>query len=154
MPLVGATSSSRRCGRVVYSGLRIFSSTSKSWCEHAQRFVEGAIDRLALGEDSNVVELAPNDGYLLQYLKQRGIPCIGIEPRATAEAARANIETIEASCVALAQELEPADLVVANNVLAHVPDINDFVAGIALLLKPEGRASIEFTPTAFGWQSV
>ena len=94
-----------------------------------------------------VVELASNDGYLLQYVQQRGIPCLGIEPtHATAEAARAKgIETIERFFgVALAEELEPADLVVANNVLAHVPDINDFVAGIARLLKSTGLASIEF----------
>ena len=124
-----------------------FSSTSTSWCAHAERFVTAASERLGLGSESLVVELASNDGYLLQYVQQRGIPCLGIEPtRATAEAARAKgIETIERFFgVALAEELEPADLVVANNVLAHVPDINDFVAGIARLLKPEGRASIEF----------
>ena len=111
-----------------------FSSTSTS-------------ERLGLGSESMVVELASNDGYLLQYVQKRGIPCLGIEPtRATAEAARAKgIETTERFFgVALAEELAPADLVVANNVLAHVPDINDFVAGIARLLKPEGRASIEF----------
>ena len=124
-----------------------FSSTSSSWCEHAKRFVEVAIDRLSLGEHSKVVELASNDGYLLQYFKQREIPCLGIEPtHASAEAARAKgIETIERFFgVALAQELDQADLIVANNVLAHVPDINDFVTGIARLLKPHGRASIEF----------
>ncbi len=123
-----------------------FSSTSSSWCAHAERFVAAAVERLDLGPESLVVELASNDGYLLQYVHQRGIPCLGIEPtRATAEAARAKgIETIERFFgVALAEELEPADLVVANNVLAHVPDINDFVAGIARLLKPTGRASIE-----------
>lgn len=124
-----------------------FSSTSSSWCSHAQRFVESAVERLSLGPQSLVVELASNDGYLLQFVHQRGIPCLGIEPTlATAEAARAKgIETIERFFgVALAEELEPADLVVANNVLAHVPDINDFVTGIARLLKPQGRASIEF----------
>jgi SAM-dependent methyltransferase len=124
-----------------------FSSTSSSWCAHADRFVDAAVQRLALGPQSLVVELASNDGYLLQYVQQRGIPCLGIEPtHDTAEAARAKgITTIEAFFgVALAAELEPADLVVANNVLAHVPDINDFVAGIARLLKPTGRASIEF----------
>jgi len=124
-----------------------FSSTSSSWCAHAERFVAAAVERLALGPESMVVELASNDGYLLQYVQQRGIPCLGIEPtHATAEAARAKgITTIERFFgVALAAELEPADLVVANNVLAHVPDINDFVAGIAHLLKPTGRASIEF----------
>jgi len=124
-----------------------FSSTSSSWCAHAERFVDAAVQRLALGPESLVVELASNDGYLLQYVQQRGIPCLGIEPtHATAEAARAKgITTIERFFgVALAAELELADLVVANNVLAHVPDINDFVAGIARLLKPNGRASIEF----------
>ena len=124
-----------------------FSSTSSSWCAHAERFVETAVHRLRLGPESRVVELASNDGYLLQYLQQRGVPCLGIEPtHATAAAARAKgIETLERFFgVALAEELEPADLVVANNVLAHVPDINDFVAGIARLLKPTGLASIEF----------
>jgi SAM-dependent methyltransferase len=124
-----------------------FSSTSTSWCAHAERFVAAAVERLGLGPESLVVELASNDGYLLQYVQKRGIPCLGIEPtHATAEAARAKgIATIERFFgVALAAELEPADLVVANNVLAHVPDINDFVAGIARLLKPTGRASIEF----------
>lgn len=123
-----------------------FSSTSSSWCAHAERFVTAAVERLGLGPESLVVELASNDGYLLQYVQQRGIPCLGIEPtHATAEAARAKgIETIERFFgVTLAAELEPADLVVANNVLAHVPDINDFLAGIARLLKPTGRASIE-----------
>jgi SAM-dependent methyltransferase len=123
-----------------------FSSTSSSWCNHAERLVTAAVDRLGLGPQSLVVELASNDGYLLQYVQQRGIPCLGVEPtHATARAAQAKgIDTIERFFgVALAAELDPADLVVANNVLAHVPDINDFVAGIARLLKPNGRASIE-----------
>lgn len=132
-----------------------FSSTSSSWCAHSERFVAAAVERLGLRPDSLVVELASNDGYLLQYVQQRGIPCLGIEPtHATAEAARAKgIDTIERFFgVALADELieaaglapTGADLVVANNVLAHVPDINDFMAGIARLLKPHGRASLEF----------
>lgn len=124
-----------------------FSSTSNSWCAHAERFVGEAVERLGLRADSHVVELASNDGYLLQYVQRLGISCLGIEPtRDTAEAARAKgIETHECFFgLEVAQELEPADLVVANNVLAHVPDINDFMAGIALLLKPQGRASIEF----------
>jgi SAM-dependent methyltransferase len=124
-----------------------FSSTSSSWCTHAERFVAATVDRLGLGPESLVVELASNDGYLLHYVQQRGIPCLGIEPtHSTAEVSRAKgIPTIERFFgAALAAELEPADLVVANNVLAHVPDINDFVAGIARLLKPDGRVSIEF----------
>ena len=128
-----------------------FSSTSSSWCAHAERFVAAAVESLELGAKSQVVELASNDGYLLKYVQQRGIPCLGIEPtQATAEAARAlGIPTIERFFgAALAAELvadgQAADLVVANNVLAHVPDINDFMAGIARLLKPSGRASIEF----------
>ena len=123
-----------------------FSSTSSSWCAHAERFVAEAVERLTLGSQSYVVELASNDGYLLQYLQQRGIPCLGIEPtRATAEAARSKgIPTLERFFgLELAEKLDPADLVVANNVLAHVPDINDFLAGIARLLKPTGLASIE-----------
>jgi SAM-dependent methyltransferase len=132
-----------------------FSSTSSSWCAHAEQFVAAAVYRLGLGPQSLVVELASNDGYLLQYVQQRGISCLGIEPtHATAEAARAKgITTIERFFgQALAEELigsggpaqGGADLVVANNVLAHVPDINDFVAGIARLLNPQGQASIEF----------
>ena len=124
-----------------------FSSTSNSWCAHAERYVSAVVERLNLGAQSLVVELASNDGYLLQYVRQRGIPCLGIEPTtATAEAGRAKgITTIERFFgLNLASELDRADLVVANNVLAHVPDINDFVAGIARLLKPTGRASIEF----------
>lgn len=128
-----------------------FSSTSISWCAHSERAVASAVERLGLGPSSQVVELASNDGYLLQFVQQRGIPCLGIEPtRATAEVARAKgIPTIERFFgLELARELvaegQSADLVVANNVLAHVPDINDFVAGMAELLKPEGRCSIEF----------
>jgi SAM-dependent methyltransferase len=104
------------------------------------------VDRLKLGPESLVVEIASNDGYLLQYVQERGIACLGVEPTtATAETARTKgIRTVERFFgVELAEQLEPADLVIANNVLAHVPDINDFVAGIARLLKPQGRASIE-----------
>ena len=123
-----------------------FSSTSSSWCSHAERFVAAAVKRLKLGYQSHVVELASNDGYLLQYVQERGISCLGIEPtHATAEASRAKgITTLERFFgLELAETLEPADLVVANNVLAHVPDVNDFLSGIACLLKPSGLASIE-----------
>lgn len=124
-----------------------FSSTSSSWCAHAEHFVSSAVQKLSLGPNSLVIEVASNDGYLLQYVKQLGIPCFGIEPtQSTANAARAKgITTIERFFgKALAMELEQTDLLVANNVLAHVPDINDFMAGIAKVLKNDGLAAIEF----------
>ncbi len=128
-----------------------FSSFSSSWLAHAQAYVDGMAERLALGPHSHVVEVAANDGYLLQYVAARGIPCLGVEPTAsTAAAARARgIEVVERFFgVELARELVAqghcADLTVANNVLAHVPDINDFVAGFAVLLKPQGVATFEF----------
>ena len=128
-----------------------FSAFSSSWLAHSRRYVTEMRTRLGLGPDSCVVEVAANDGYLLQYVQADGIPCYGIEPTAsTAAAARGRgIEIVERFFgVALARELagqgRQADLMVANNVLAHVPDINDFVAGFALLLKPGGVATFEF----------
>ena len=128
-----------------------FSSYSSSWLAHARAYVASMVERFGLSADSQVVEVAANDGYLLQYVAQHGIPCLGIEPTAsTAAAARAKgITVVERFFgVALAQELRAqghsADLMVANNVLAHVPDINDFVAGFATLLKPAGVATFEF----------
>lgn len=128
-----------------------FSSYSSSWLAHAERYVAQAITRLDLGARSFVVELASNDGYLLQYVGAAGIPCLGIEPTTgTADAARERgIETwTEFFGLALAARIvathRAADLVVANNVLAHVPDLNDFVAGIAALLAADGVASVEF----------
>lgn len=128
-----------------------FSSFSGSWLGHAERYVETMTDRFGLGPDSRVVEVAANDGYLLQYVKARGIRCLGIEPTAsTAEAARARGIDIVGDFfgVALADDLVAkgwqADLTAANNVLAHVPDINDFAAGFARLLRPEGVATFEF----------
>jgi SAM-dependent methyltransferase len=128
-----------------------FSSYSTTWLEHAKQFVEAIVDRFRLGAGSQVIEVASNDGYLLQYVKDRGIPCLGIEPTAsTAQSARQKgIEVVEEFFgVRLADRLvdsgHAADLTVANNVLAHVPDINDFAAGIAHLLKPDGVATFEF----------
>lgn len=128
-----------------------FSSFSTTWLQHAERYAATMAERFALGENSQVVEVASNDGYLLQYVQARGIPCLGIEPTAsTANAARnKGIEVVEEFFgVALARRLvangKSADLMAANNVLAHVPDINDFVAGFALLLKPQGVATFEF----------
>ncbi|WP_422847851.1 methyltransferase domain-containing protein [Acidovorax sp. M14] len=128
-----------------------FSSFSSSWLAHAKAYVQTMQQRLGLGAGSCVVEVASNDGYLLQYVQQAGIPCYGIEPTAsTAKAAWAlGLEVVERFFgVALADELasagRQADLIAANNVLAHVPDINDFVAGFTRLLKPHGVATFEF----------
>lgn len=128
-----------------------FSSFSTSWLAHARAYVQAMQARFGLGAGSCVVEVAANDGYLLQYVQAAGLPCYGIEPAAgTASAARAKgIHIVERFFgVELATELaaagQQADLMVANNVLAHVPDINDFVAGFALLLKPHGITTFEF----------
>jgi SAM-dependent methyltransferase len=128
-----------------------FSSYSTTWLKHAERYVADMAQRFTLNANSHIVEVAANDGYLLQYAKARDIPCLGIEPTAsTADAARAKgIEIVEEFFgVKLARQLagqgKQADLTVANNVLAHVPDINDFVSGFAALLKPAGVATFEF----------
>lgn len=128
-----------------------FSSVSTSWLAHARRYVEAMTARFGLDASSAVVEVAANDGYLLQYVAAAGIPCYGVEPTAsTAAAARAKgIEVLERFFgVGLAGELaaagRSADLMAANNVLAHVPDIDDFVGGFARLLKPAGVATFEF----------
>jgi SAM-dependent methyltransferase len=128
-----------------------FSGFSASWLDHSERYVAAMVERFALDAGSRVVEVAANDGYLLQYVKARGIRCLGVEPTAsTAAAARAKgLEVVERFFgVALADELVgngwQADLTAANNVLAHVPDINDFSAGFARLLKPAGVATFEF----------
>ena len=129
-----------------------FSSVSTSWLAHARAYAETAATTLGLGPDSRVVEVASNDGYLLQYFRQRGVPVLGVEPcRSVAEHAmrEQGIPTlIEFFGRDLARRLVRdgigADLTVANNVLAHVSDIDDFLAGFALLLKPEGVATFEF----------
>lgn len=128
-----------------------FSSFSTSWLQHAETYVACMATRFSLNAASHVVEIAANDGYLLQYFKSRGIPCLGIEPTAgTAAAARTKgIEVIEdffgtRLAKSLVSQGRQADLVAANNVLAHVPDINDFVHGFRLLLKPSGVATFEF----------
>lgn len=128
-----------------------FSSFSSSWLAHSQAYVGNMRARFDLGAASKVVEVAANDGYLLQYFKALGIPSLGIEPTAsTARAARdKGIEVVEeffgkALAERLVAEGHAADLMAANNVLAHVPDINDFTAGFARLLKPAGVATFEF----------
>lgn len=128
-----------------------FSSFSDQWIKHAEQYVSMMVERFALSVDSRVVEVASNDGYLLQFVKQRGISCIGIEPTASTSAVARlkGIETIEEFFdVSLASRLasrgKQADLMIANNVLAHVPDINDFATGFSALLKPQGVATFEF----------
>jgi SAM-dependent methyltransferase len=128
-----------------------FSSYSSSWVEHARQYVDAMASRFNLGPGAMVVEVASNDGYLLQHVKARGIPCLGVEPTAsTAAAARdKGIEVVdEFFGTSLGRRLAAsgyaADLTAANNVLAHVPDINDFLAGFAALLKPNGVATFEF----------
>lgn len=128
-----------------------FSSFSSSWLNHARYYVDEMVYRFGLGVNSHVIEVAANDGYLLQYVMEHNIPCTGIEPtESTANAAKAkNIDIIEDFFgIELARKLagkgKYADLMVANNVLAHVPDINDFVKGFAYLLKPDGVATFEF----------
>jgi SAM-dependent methyltransferase len=134
----------------IFSDYAYFSSYSKSWLEHCQRYVAQIVPRFGLGDCSQVVELASNDGYLLQYFRRLGIPVRGVEPAANvaAVAAERGIPTLvrffgRDTAGVLAQEAR-ADLIVANNVLAHVPDINDFLAGVTLLLAPGGVVTMEF----------
>jgi SAM-dependent methyltransferase len=128
-----------------------FSSFSSSWLAHAKHYVETMVERFGLTDKSMVIEVAANDGYLLQYVKEKNIPCLGVEPTiSTANAAREKgIDIVEEFFgVSLAKKLvsegKQADLTAANNVLAHVPDINDFAAGFVHLLKPNGVATFEF----------
>jgi len=127
------------------------SSFSASWLAHAEKYVENMVSRFQLGPESMVVEIAANDGYLLQYVKQRGIPCLGIEPTrlAAEEARKKSIDIVEEFfgvplATTLVAQGKQADLMAANNVLAHVPDINDIASGFSLLLKPGGVGTFEF----------
>jgi SAM-dependent methyltransferase len=135
----------------IFSDYAYFSSTSESWIRHAQAYVESISERLSLGPESQVVEIASNDGYLLQWFVERGVPVLGVEPAANvaADAVERGIPTRvaffgSATANELLAEGHAADLLVGNNVLAHVPDLNDFVAGVATLLKPGGTATFEF----------
>tara|TARA_X000000950_G_scaffold277437_1_gene366865 strand:- start:27211 stop:28434 length:1224 start_codon:yes stop_codon:yes gene_type:complete len=128
-----------------------FSSTSSSWLKHCQKFVEGISKQLVLNKSSFVIEVASNDGYLLNYFKKLDIPCLGIEPtKSTAEASKKlGIEVIqeffgESVGRRLVSEGKKADLIIGNNVFAHVPDINDFTRGLGHALKSNGTISIEF----------
>jgi len=128
-----------------------FSSYSSTWLQHSKTYVEMMTARFGYDATSQVVEIASNDGYLLQYFKEKGIPVLGIEPtEGTATAARQKgIESwVEFFGVDLAKRMvkegRSADLLLGNNVLAHVPDINDFVGGLAIALKPDGVITMEF----------
>ncbi len=135
----------------IFTDYAYFSSYSTSWLDHAKRYVEGISERLSLGPSSRVVEIASNDGYLLQYFVRLGIPALGVEP--AANVARAAEEKGVPTWVGffgaesaerLAQERGRADLMIGNNVLAQVPDVNDFVEGYRAMLAPEGVATLEF----------
>lgn len=124
-----------------------FSSYSDSWLNHIEKYVENITDELNLSKDSFVLEIASNDGYLLKNFVNKSIPCLGVEP--TQNTAKIAIESgidtlIEFFSYNLSNELKKADLIICNNVLAHVPDINDFVKGLKNVLKPGGTITIEF----------
>jgi C-methyltransferase C-terminal domain/Putative zinc binding domain/Methyltransferase domain len=135
----------------IFTEYAYFSSFSTAWLKHAEDYVEMISKRLELGPKSFVVELASNDGYLLQYFVKKGIPCLGIEPAANvAEVARTKgVETDvvffgRESAGKLRETRGAADLIIGNNVLAQVPDVNSFVAGVAIALSPSGTATFEF----------
>lgn len=135
----------------IFSDYAYFSSVSDSWLRHCQHYADAMRRRLSLGPRSLVVEVASNDGYLLRFFRDAGVPVLGIEPAANvAEAAiAAGVPTVvrffgARTADALAAEGRQADLLVGNNVLAHVPDINDFVAGLRRALKPSGILTLEF----------
>ena len=128
-----------------------FSSTSSGWVSHAKRYVEDIVERLSLDHESYVIEVASNDGYLLKNFITKGIPCLGIEPTAsTAEASKKlGIPVLQEFFgnnlgMRLATRNQKADLILGNNVYAHVPDINDFTKGLKAALKPEGTVTLEF----------
>ena len=141
----------KKSGEIFNQDYAYFSSFSTSWLEHAKKYVNMITDRLRLCAESHVMEIASNDGYLLQYFLQKHIPCLGIEPSAnTAKAAREKgVDTLEEFFGAdlaerLVQEGKKADLIIGNNVLAHVPDINDFVKGLKIAMNPGGTVTMEF----------
>ena len=134
----------------IFTEYAYFSSYSDSWVAHAREYVDSAVNRFGLDTGSLVVELASNDGYLLQHVVERGIPALGVEPAANvaAVAQEKGIETVveffgRDSAARLASDGRRADLIAANNVMAHVPDLNDFVGGMKILLAPQGVVTIE-----------
>jgi SAM-dependent methyltransferase len=135
----------------IFSEYAYFSSYSHSWLEHARRYTDMIVNRLNLSRQSTVMELASNDGYLLQYFIQKGIKAIGVEPAANvaAVAEKKGVPTVvkffgRETAKELAAQYGQVDLLLGNNVLAQVPDLNDFVGGMTLVLKPAGVITIEF----------
>jgi 2-polyprenyl-3-methyl-5-hydroxy-6-metoxy-1,4-benzoquinol methylase len=135
----------------IFSDYAYFSSYSDSWVEHARIYTEQMVQRFGLGPEHHVVELASNDGYLLQHFVAKGIPVLGVEPAANVAevAVRKGVPTLvkffgENTARELAAEGRNADLLLGNNVLAQVPDLNDFVKGMKILLKPQGVITVEF----------
>jgi len=135
------------CEELFTEDYAYFSSFSTSWLEHCKNYVEMITAKLELNQNSHVMEIASNDGYLLQYFKEKNIPILGIEPcKSVADVAiLKGISTlVDFFTLELAQKLPKSDLVLLNNVLAHVPDINNFVAGIKVALAPDGTVTAEF----------
>ena len=137
-------------GEIFRSDYVYFSSHSSSWLAHARQYVNTVVERFNLDQDSNVVEIACNDGYLLQYVQEKGIPCIGVEPTGgpVEVALEKGLDVRQMffghkTAKQLRDSAGRADLIVANNVLAHVPDINDFVSGFKVLLAENGVATFE-----------
>lgn len=135
----------------IFSNYPYFSSVSASWLKHAKTYVDRMLERFKFDAASQVIEIASNDGYLLQYFKEKGVPVLGVEPAANvaASATKAGIPTLvkffgRRMAEELVREGKRADLLLGNNVLAHVPDINDFVSGMNILLKPDGVITMEF----------
>ncbi len=135
----------------IFSDYAYFSSYSSTWLKHAQNYVQMMLENYNFDENSLVIELASNDGYLLQYFKEKNIPVLGIEPAENVAkfAIEKGIDTkidffTEDLAINLKNNEKQADLLIANNVLAHVPELNNFVAGIKILLKDNGIATLEF----------
>jgi len=141
----------KKSSDIFNSGYVYFSSFSRTWLEHAKQYTDMMIEKYGYDQNSLIIEIASNDGYLLQYFKEREIPSLGIEPAEgpAVEAKKKGIETIVdffggRLAKSLADQGKKADLLIGNNVLAHVPNLHDFVAGLKIALKPSGIITMEF----------
>jgi ubiquinone/menaquinone biosynthesis C-methylase UbiE len=141
----------KKASQIFDDNYAYFSSISSTWLEHSKNYTEKMINEFGINKDSNVIEIASNDGYLLQYFKEKNVNVLGIEPTAsTAKISKEKgIETLvkffdTGLAKKLVNEGKQADLVLGNNVLAHVPDINNFVTGLKIVLKPDGFITMEF----------